>query len=114
MSLYKMLNKVECTEDGSLDLVIKGFVVFHPFEALPDRAGVSASGRRVIRDIKGLWFEYRSKYRLSPQYCRECEQICSYNSVTNTKNQSNQYAVSIFHLPNPDIRTFCHPELPGL
>ena len=86
MSLDKMLNKVECTEDGSLDLVIKGFVVFHPFEALPDRAGVSARGRRVIRDIKGLWFEYRSKYRLSPQHCRECEQIYIYNSVTNPKN----------------------------
>ena len=50
MSLYKMLNKVECTEDGSLDLVIKGFVVFHPFEALPDRAGLYPQGADVLSE----------------------------------------------------------------
>ena len=32
---------------------------------------VYLQGRHVIGDIKGLWFEYRSKYRLSPQPCRE-------------------------------------------
>ena len=45
-----MLHKVECTQDGSLDLVVKGFVVFHPFEALPDRAGVYPQAADVLSE----------------------------------------------------------------
>ena len=49
---------------------------------------VYLQGRHVIRDIKGLWFEYRSKYRLSPQHCRRrCDQINIYKSVTNPQCQ---------------------------
>ena len=48
---------------------------------------VYLQGRHVIGDIKGLWFEYRSKYRLSPQHCRECDQINIDKSVRNSKNQ---------------------------
>ena len=47
VSHYNMLHKVKCTQAGSLDLVVKGFVVFLPFEALPDRAAGGVSARQT-------------------------------------------------------------------